>query len=84
MIKQLLIIPAFTLLCFSFFAQLSELAESSADKAIDFAEDMEKAIDCATRGEDLSVCSPELFSHDFEQEIEELTDTAEEITAIVE
>ncbi len=79
MVKEMLAIPAITIVLLSYFSQMSELAENSADKAVDFAEDMNKAIDCATEARELSECSPNLFSQDFKEDIEKLQEQTKQM-----
>jgi len=67
--EQILTIPVAVVIILGLTTQLGTVAESSADKAVAFADDMNNAIDCATRGIALEVCSPNLMSHDFEPEI---------------
>ena len=48
--------------------QLQDIAQHSADKAIAQATDANNAIDCAYQARLLAECSPNLFSHDFNEE----------------
>ncbi len=48
--------------------QLQDIAESSSEKAIKYAEDMNGALDCAYQARPLDECSPDLFSEDFKEE----------------
>jgi hypothetical protein len=77
--KELIIYPAFAILFLGFAMQMVDIAESSSQKTIDFADDMNNAIDCATKGIDLSVCSPDLMNHDFSPEINKTINANKEI-----
>ena len=67
--KELLIYPAFAIFFLGFAMQMVDIAESTSAKTISFADDMNNAMDCATKGIDLTVCSPNLMNHDFKPEI---------------
>ncbi len=69
MLKNLIIFPIFAVLFLSFAVQLVDIAESTSEKAIGFTLDMQEAVDCATRGVDMEICSPGLFEHNFDDEI---------------
>ncbi len=77
--KQLLIAPVFVVMFLGFATQLVDIAESSSAKTLDYTKDMNDAIDCAVRGIDLSVCSPNLMNYDFEEEIDKTIKVNEEI-----
>ena len=74
MIREIIIYPAVGIMILTMALQLTEVAESTSEKALTFTKDMENAIDCATRGVELSICSPNLYSSDFETDIEEQID----------
>jgi hypothetical protein len=67
--KEIIAIPVVAIMILGFVPQLLSVAESSQAKAISFADDMNNAIDCATRGVALEVCSPNLMDHDFSPEL---------------
>ncbi len=67
--KEILIYPVVAIMILGFVPQLLTVAESSQAKAISFADDMNNAIDCATRGIALEICSPDLMNHDFTPEL---------------
>jgi hypothetical protein len=67
--KELIIYPAFAVMFLGFAMQMVDIAESTTQKTVAFADDMNNAIDCATKGIDLSICSPNLMNHDFSPEI---------------
>jgi hypothetical protein len=77
--KELVIYPAFAVFFLGFAMQMVDIAESSSEKTIAFADDMNNAIDCATKGIDLSICSPNLMNHDFSAEINQTIDANTEI-----
>ncbi len=80
MFRELLIFPLFAALCLGFTVQLVEIAESTSGKAIDFTNDMHGALDCATRGIDMKECSPDLFTYEFDDEIEKTIDSSLEFS----
>jgi hypothetical protein len=63
-------IPAMLMLSLSIgtVMELSDIAQTSADKAIAYSEDMTAALDCAYTARPLDECSPDLFSTDFKIE----------------
>lgn len=77
--KALLTLPITMALILGAATQLQEIAESSADKAIEFSDDMNSAMDCATKGIPIRVCSPELLEYDFDDEKESLEAVLEEL-----
>lgn len=54
-----------------FMLQLTEIAESTSHKALTFADDMDRAMDCAIAGVNIDVCSPNLKKTDFKQDARE-------------
>lgn len=77
--KEIIIVPFLGLMILAFVPQLVAIAESSQEKAVLFADDMNAAIDCATRGVALEVCSPNLMEHDFTPEIDAVLEIVEEV-----
>jgi hypothetical protein len=67
--KYLLIAPVVGMMMLGFIPELLSVAEDTQTKAIDYADDMNSAIDCATRALPLELCSPDLSSYDFTPEI---------------
>ncbi len=80
--KELLIVPVFMLIILGFATQLTEIAESSSEKALDFAQDMNNAMDCAKTGRLISECSPTLFETDFDSEMNKTVDILRNIENI--
>lgn len=68
----------FAVLFLSFATQLMGIAESTSQKSLDFTKDMEKAVDCATKGVDIRECSPGIYEHEFEDDIEKTIEANEE------
>jgi len=66
--KALLTVPIFFTLIIGFSMQLIDIAETTSTKALNFAEDMNKAMDCAILGKNISLCSPDLMGYDFTPE----------------
>jgi hypothetical protein len=56
------------------FSDLYNIADKTSDKTITFAEDMENAIDCATRGISIYECSPNLGQENFQEELKNTKD----------
>jgi len=75
--RALLTVPIFFTLIFGFSMQLVDIAETTSTKAINFAEDMNKAMDCAILGKNLSLCSPDLMGYDFTPEAQRTIDVLE-------
>ena len=55
--------------------ELIDIAESSSEKVIRFAESMDNALDCAIAGISVDVCSPELSTINFDSEIDRFNET---------
>ena len=67
--KELLTIPIVAITILSIFSQLGDIANTSGEKAIQFAGDMSSSMDCAIEGRPLSQCSPNLIkNNDFSKE----------------
>ena len=79
MIKEIVLVPAVGLLLIGVALELEQIAQSSAGKAVSFAEDMDKAMDCATAGIPVRVCSPELFKDRFKEDINSTITTLSQI-----
>ena len=77
--KAVLTIPIIMTLVLGAVTQLEQIAQSSADKAVAFSDDMNSAMDCATKGIPIKECSPELLNHDFEQEREAFEQVLQEL-----
>ncbi len=69
--KELLTIPAIAVVVLGFVLQLQDIAESTSDKAVSYAEDMNSAMDCAMAGIPISRCSPEITKTSFKEEAKE-------------
>jgi hypothetical protein len=82
--KYLLLGPAAAAMVLAFAMQLTDIAESTQEKTIKYADDMNAALDCAFKGVDLSVCSPDLYNHDFKQDINRTESVLREIRYITE
>lgn len=80
--RELIVYPIFGLLLLGIGMQLVDIAESTGAKAVDFADDMNRAIDCAVMGIELEKCSPNLMSHDFKEEVNRTIETGNEILEI--
>lgn len=76
---NIIVVPVVGVMMLGFMASLVEIAESTQDKAVAFADDMNKAMDCATRGIPIEICSPNLMSQDFQPEIDRLIEATKEI-----
>ena len=72
-------VPVFMALIVGFATQLEDVAQDTSAKALAFSDDMNKAMDCATRGIPISACSPNLTQHDFSPEQEEFLAVLEEM-----
>ena len=69
MAKELITVPIVLSIVLGLAIELVEVAESTSDKVIEYAESMNSALDCAFRGVDITYCSPELSSQDFKEEL---------------
>ena len=82
--KELLMLPIIMGIVLTFAVQLSDIAESTADKAIVFADDMNAAFDCASAGVSIYECSPELKDTSFKPEINQTLETLNKFQAELE
>ncbi|MFW6014000.1 MAG: hypothetical protein ACOCZ6_01985 [Nanoarchaeota archaeon] len=73
--NNMIVFPIFAVICLTFAMQLLDIAESTSEKALGFTEEMNNAVDCATRGVDMRECSPGLYDYEFEEEMEKTLDT---------
>lgn len=80
MAKIFFIMATFTIFMLSFTIALGKIAESSANKALEFSEDMNNAIDCAIRAVPIEECSPNLMDYDFKPNVEEYQRLTQNIT----
>ena len=72
--KALLIIPLFIVLILGFVDELAGIAEDTINKTIMFAEDSNNALDCAFKGIDISLCSPNLMDISVKKEFNDLNE----------
>ena len=72
--KGLLIIPLFIVLILGFVDELVEITEDTINKTIMFAEDSNNALDCAFKGIDISLCSPNLMDISVKKEFNDLNE----------
>lgn len=72
--KALLLAPIAIIIVLGFMTQLSDIAMSTSNKALNFADDMNNAMDCASRGIPVQECSPNLNKQDFTPEKKEFID----------
>jgi hypothetical protein len=77
--RELITIPIVMSLILGVTLQLVEIAESSSQKAVKYAEDMNNAIDCAFKGIDISVCSPDLASTSFKEDLIETKEVVDKL-----
>jgi len=81
--KSLLILPAVAILLLGVAIELEGIAQSTSDKAIEFAGDMESAMDCATVGRPIRECSPRLMDTDFTTDVNETISTLENLELLL-
>ena len=59
--------------------QLVEIGTSTSEKTLNYANEMDSAVDCAFRGIPIEECSPTLTDTNFEPEIKEYIDFNKEM-----
>jgi hypothetical protein len=69
MMKYILITPAVIIMVLTFTSQMVSMAETTQAKTVSYVDDMNNALDCAFKGVDLRVCSPNLYDYDFKGDI---------------
>lgn len=77
--KGLILAPIAFIILIGFMTQLADVAMSTSNKVLNYANDMDSAIDCAFRGIDVETCSPDLYATSFEPETKEVIDLNKEI-----
>ena len=93
MIRELIIAPLIGLFIIGFMIQMTEIAQSTSAKVINFTSDMDNALECALNGRSIFECSPRLGNYSFKEDaseyetlnkeyIEELKNTFENATII--
>ncbi len=80
--KALLITPAVLVIVLGLAIELEGIARSSSEKALDFADDMNSAMDCARLGRPIRECSPGLYAIDFDEEIQRTLEIMDEFENI--
>jgi hypothetical protein len=80
--KELITIPLVASLILSVSIELIAVAESASDKVINYAQDMDNALDCAFRGIDITICSPNLGKESFELELEKTKEVIDKLKSI--
>lgn len=70
-IKELIFAPIVALLILSMGTQLVDIATSTSEKTLNYANEMDASVDCAFRGVPIEKCSASLTETDFEPEIKE-------------
>lgn len=70
--KEIVFIPVAVLIVTGFVTQLADTARSTSDKALDYADKMDSAVDCAFRGVRVEECSPTLTDTNFKKDTEKL------------
>lgn len=63
----------------AFASDLVHQAEEVSDKTINYTQQMNDALDCAFKGIELSVCSPNLVDVTYDADMEQFQKTLEEI-----
>lgn len=82
MIDKIIIVSGVALLMLGFMTQLHHIAESSSEKTLQYADDMNKAMDCAFVGKPIRECSPTLMETNFDNELNETITVLNNITKI--
>lgn len=70
--RELIFIPVIAVMILGFMTQLSDIAMSTSDKTLNYADQMDSAVDCAFRGIPVEVCSPGLSNTNFEADTKEV------------
>jgi hypothetical protein len=75
--KELFTIPIIMSVILGLSIQLVSIAESTSNKVVNYAENMESALDCAFLGIDVKECAPELDREHYLELKKELNNTKE-------
>ena len=70
--RELIFIPVVAVMILGFMTQLSDIAMSTSDKTLNYADQMDSAVDCAFRGIPVEVCSPGLSKTNFQADAKEV------------
>jgi cell shape-determining protein MreC len=82
MSNELITIPIVMSIVLALGMQLVEIAESTSEKVINYADSMNSAVDCAFLGIDIKECAPELDSYSFKEDLQKTRDIIEELKAL--
>jgi len=77
--STLVTLPLIMVVIVGFATQLEDLALDSSEKALRFADDINEAMECATKGLPITWCSPNVTSYDFSPETEEFSAILDEM-----
>jgi hypothetical protein len=66
MIKEFIYAPIVAIILLGFALQISQIAQSAGGKVVNYADDMNKALECAFNAQSIYNCSPNLSKYDFE------------------
>lgn len=78
MIRELVIAPIIGLFLIGFMLQMASIAQSTSEKVLNYADDMNAALDCAFVGRSIYDCSPSLLNYDFEEDARQYQRTNED------
>ncbi len=81
MLRELMVVPLIGLVILGFTVDLAHIAQSTSAKALNYADQMNSAVDCAFQGRAISQCSPDLLSTSFEPDAQAFTDRTEQYLA---
>jgi hypothetical protein len=84
MLRELALISTTGLLILSLVTQLVAIGEDTSNKAVDYAQDMNMATDCAFKGIPLEECVPDLNDTNFSSEIERTKSSLSQINDLEE
>lgn len=77
--SEIVTVPLVMSIVLALALQLVDIAESSSEKVVHYAGQMDSAIDCAFRGIDISYCAPDLDDTSFKEELEETLEIIEQL-----
>lgn len=86
MIMERSILPILlsTLFFLTLTVELAVIAESASIKVIDMGNDMNDAVECAVKGVDLKICTPDIYNHNFINETRSTIDLINETKTKIE
>lgn len=81
MLREIIVAPFVVVLILGFVLQIANIAESASEKVVNYADEINNALDCAFDGISIYECSPGLDTYNFEEDLTKYKDYNAEFLA---